>query len=93
MPNGLTQNQMVERMYTELIGLDGNSGLVKDVAETIADVEDIKGSMVTKPECSVIRKSAGDRKDKVLMRIKDILLVAAAVAGILFGSGILRRGL
>jgi len=92
MPNGLTPEQMTERMYTELVGLNGKSGLVKEVADTKVKVEHIESEMVTKPECAAIRKHAGDRKDKVLMRIKDVLLVLAAIAGILFGSGILKGG-
>lgn len=90
MPNGLTESQMVERMYTELVGLDGKSGLVKDVAETKKKVGYMETVMVTRPQCAAIRKNAGDRKDKVLMRIKDLLLMAAAIAGFLFGSGILK---
>ena len=73
MPNGLTPEQMTERMYTELVGLNGKSGLVKEVADTKVKVEHIESEMVTKPECAAIRKHAGDRKDKVLMRIKDVL--------------------
>ena len=92
MPNGMTQEQMVDRMYAELVGLDGESGLVKDVKNDHEKIEYLEDNTIKKTECSEIRKGAGDRKDKLLMRLKDLGLLAAAIAGFLWGSGILSRG-
>jgi hypothetical protein len=92
MPNGLTQKTMVERMYTELVGLDGASGLVKEHRETKDQVNRIAASMVTKPECAAIRKAKGDVKDKLLLRVKDLLLIASTIVSLLLAFGFLKRG-
>ena len=86
MPNGMTQEQMVGKIFDEI--KNANDGR-KRLHEKI-DI--ITSEMMTKTACSEIRKGAGDRKDKVLMRLKDLGLLAAAIAGFLWGSGILSRG-
>jgi len=91
MPDGLTTDQMVDRMYTELVGLDGKSGMVKDVKDDHEKIEHLEDNTVKKIECSEIRKRTGDRKDKILMRIKDIIIIVLALAAFLWGSGILGR--
>lgn len=94
---------MLERLYTETVGMDGHGGMKADIQEIKIEgvegrrkihvkVDVIEKTMVTQTECTAIRKNAGDRKDKILMRIKDIALLAAAIAGFLWGSGILSRG-
>jgi len=86
MPNGMTQEKMVERIFADI--KDANNGR-KRLHDKI-DV--IVSEMMTKSECQAIRKGAGDRKDKLLMRLKDLGLLLAALAGFLWGSGILSRG-
>ena len=86
MPNGMTQEKMVERIFADI--KDANNGR-KRLHDKI-DV--IVSEMMTKTECQTIRKGAGDRKDKMLMRLKDLGLLLAALAGFLWGSGIISRG-
>ena len=86
MPNGMTQEKMVERIFADI--KDANNGR-KRLHDKI-DV--IVSEMMTKSECQAIRKGAGDRKDKLLMRLKDLGLLLAALAGFLWGSGIISRG-
>jgi len=97
MPNGLKQGQMVERMYTELLGLDGKSGMKTDVKETKEKVITIENNMMSKDACKTIRDEdgekkdkAGNRKDRILMRIKDVILLILAILGFLWGSGVIR---
>ena len=85
MPNGMTQEQMVEKIFDDI--KDAKEGR-KRLHEKF---DDIKEDMVTKNECKGIRKKAGDRKDKVLMRLKDLIIIGAAIAGILWGSGVLSK--
>ena len=85
MPNGMSQEQMVEKIFDDI--KDAKIGR-KRLHEKL---DDIKEDMVTKNECRAIRKNTGDRKDKTLMRLKDLLLLAAAIAGVLWGSGVLSR--
>lgn len=89
MPNGMSQQQMLDQIYTELLGLDGTSGLVKEHKELQVGLRSVSDAMVTKTDCAATRKQAGDRKDKVLMRMKDVLLAILAIAGFLWGSGVL----
>ena len=85
MPNGMTQEQMVEKIFDDIKD-------AKDGRKRLHDkFDNMKNEMVTKNECKSIRKNAGDRKDKVLMRLKDLILLAVAIAGILWGSGALKR--
>ena len=91
MPNGMTPESMIDRIYTELVGLDGKSGMVKQVAEDHERIGQLERTSVSKEECAVTRKHAGDRRDKVLLRVKDVLLVILAVATLLLGSGILQK--
>ena len=86
MPNGMTQEKMVERIFADI--KDANNGR-KRLHDKI-DV--IVSEMMTKTECQTIRKGAGDRKDKLLLRLKDLALLLAAIAGFLWGSGIISRG-
>jgi len=86
MPNGMKQEQMVGKIFDEI--KNANDGR-KRLHEKI-DI--ITSEMMTKTECKEIRKNSGDRKDKLLMRLKDLGLLAAAIAGFLWGSGILSRG-
>ena len=86
MPNGMTQEQMVEKIFDDI--KDASNGR-KRLHEK---VDIITSEMMTKTECQAIRKGAGEKKDKVLMRLKDLVLLAAAIAGCLWGSGILSRG-
>lgn len=48
MANGVTQEQMVERMYTEMVGINGKSGMKKDIVaiktETEKGFHDARGS-------------------------------------------------
>jgi len=90
MPNGLKQGQMVERMFTELLGLDGKSGMKADVKETKDKIGCIEKEIVTKDECTTIRSGIGAKKDKYLMRIKDVILLILAILGFLWGSGVIR---
>ena len=90
MPNGMSQQQMLDRIYTELVGLDGQSGLMKEHRELQDACKNFSETMVTKESCAETRKSVGDRKDKILLRLKDFALLALAIITALFGSGILR---
>ncbi len=40
MANGLTSDQMTERMYTEMVGIDGQSGLKRDILDLKQTVKD-----------------------------------------------------
>ena len=91
MPNGMSQQQMLDRIYTELVGLDGQSGLMKEHRELQDACKNFSESMVTKEACEETRKRAGDKKDKVLMRLKDVMLIAGMIATLLLGSGLLRK--
>ena len=91
MPNGLTEGQMVERMYTELLGLDGKSGMVKEVADNRSRLAILETEAMRKADCKELLSGRGARKDKTLMRIKDFVLLAAGIMGLLFGSGILTK--
>ena len=86
MPNGMTQEQMVERIFDDIKEASAGRKRLHDKVDVITS------EMMTKTECQTIRKGAGDRKDKVLMRLKDLGLLAAAIAGFLWGSGILGGG-
>ena len=86
MPNGMTQEQMVERIFADIKDADNGRKRLHDKIDVITS------EMMTKSECQTIRKGAGDRKDKLLMRLKDLGLLAAAIAGFLWGSGIISRG-
>ena len=86
MPNGMTQEQMVERIFDDIKEASDGRKRLHDKVDVITL------EMMTKTECQIIRKGAGDRKDKVLMRLKDLGLLLAAIAGFLWGSGILSRG-
>ena len=86
MPNGMTQEQMVERIFDDIKEASDGRKRLHDKVDVITL------EMMTKTECQTIRKGAGDRKDKVLMRLKDLGLLAAAIAGFLWGSGIISRG-
>lgn len=88
MPNGLTIEQMTERMYTAMVGIDGKSGMVKDVADgkksrkTIYDrIDVIEDSMITKKECKNHRNHAISEKRNRWLVIKDILLIIVGPAG------------
>lgn len=91
MPNGLTTDQMVDRMYTELVGLDGKSGMVKDVKDDHAKIEELEDTTVKKTECKEIREKVGNRKDKILMRGKDLLLLILAVITVLVALGVIGK--
>jgi len=86
MPNGMTQEQMVEKIFDDIKDASDGRKRLHDKIDVITS------EMMTKTECQTIRKGAGDRKDKVLMRLKDLVLLAAAIAGFLWGSGIISRG-
>ena len=86
MPNGMTQEQMVEQIFDAIKDASDGRKRLHDKVDVITS------EMMTKTECQTIRKGAGDRKDKVLMRLKDLGLLAAAIAGFLWGSGILGGG-
>ena len=86
MPNGMTQEQMVERIFDDIKEASDGRKRLHDKVDVITL------EMMTKTECQTIRKGAGDRKDKVLMRLKDLGLLLAAIAGFLWGSGIMSRG-
>ena len=85
MPNGMTQEQMVEKIFDDIKDASDGRKRLHDKIDVITS------EMMTKTECQTIRKGAGDRKDKVLMRLKDLVLLAAAIAGFLWGSGIISR--
>lgn len=91
MANGLTEQQMLERLYVEMVGLDGQSGMVAEHRQMKSEVDEITHKMVTKDDCAQTRRAAGNRRDKLLLRLKDIILMVVALAGLLLGSGILRR--
>jgi len=85
MPNGMTQEQMVEKIFDEIKDAKhSRKGLYEKFDE-------MKNQMVTKAECQTTRKNVGDRKDKTLMRLKDLALLVAALAAFLWGSGVLSR--
>ena len=63
MPNGMTTEQMVERMYTELVGLDGKGGTIRDVRAAEEKIDIIEDTMVTKAACKDTRKDTEDRKE------------------------------
>ena len=86
MANGMTQEQMVERIFDDIKEASDGRKRLHDKVDVITL------EMMTKTECQTIRKGAGDRKDKLLMRLKDLGLLAAAIAGFLWGSGLLRGG-
>ena len=86
MPNGMTQEQMVERIFDDIKEASAGRKRLHDKVDVITL------EMMTKTECKEIRKNSGDRKDKLLMRLKDLGLLAAAIAGFLWGSGILSKG-
>lgn len=89
MPNGLTETQMVERMYTEMIGLDGRSGIVKDIEDgkqSRKTIHDKIDTLVTKTDCKKIRSSTVSNKRNRWLVIKDILLIVVGPAG---GAGII----
>ena len=86
MPNGMTQEQMVEKIFDEIKDASNGRKRLHDKMDVITS------DMMTKNECLTIRKGAGERKDKVLMRLKDLGLLLAAIAGFLWGSGIISRG-
>lgn len=92
MPNGMSEQKMLDRIYTELVGLDGTSGMVKEHKDLQEACKIMTATMVTKTDCAATRKQTGDRKDKMLMRLKDVLLAVLAIAGFLWGSGVLRGG-
>ena len=84
MPNGLTETQMVERMYTEMIGLDGRSGIVKDIEDGKQSrkvMHDKIDTLVTKTDCKKIRSSTVSSKRNRWLIIKDILLIVVGPAG------------
>ncbi|MHC4459780.1 MAG: hypothetical protein ACYS0I_22305 [Planctomycetota bacterium] len=85
MPDGMSQEQMVERIFADIDDARAGRQRLHEKLDLVT------GNMVTKNECHTIRKNAGDRKDKVLMRLKDVILLAAAIAGFLWGSGIFSR--
>ena len=86
MPNGMTQEQMVEKIFDDIKDASDGRKRLHDKIDVITS------EMMTKSECQIIRKGAGDRKDKLLLRLKDLALLLAAIAGFLWGSGILRGG-
>ena len=86
MPNGMTQEQMVEQIFDAIKEASDGRKRLHDKVDVITS------EMMTKTECQTIRKGAGDRKDKALMRLKDLGLLLAAIAGFLWGSGILGGG-
>ena len=92
MPNGLTEQQMVGRMYTELVGLDGNSGLIKEHRELRADVRNLQSMAVTHEQCAARHRAGGERRNKIIMRVKDGALLLVAILALLLGSGILKGG-
>jgi len=88
MPNGLSQKSMVERMYTAMVGIDGNGGMVQDITEAkesrgkIHDrIDSIEKNMVSKVKCEAIRKGkAGQKRDRWLA-VKSILLIVFGSTG------------
>lgn len=88
MPNGLTEEQMVERMYTAMVGIDGKSGIVQDITEAKESrgkiherIDGIEKNMVSKTECKAIRKDNISGKRNRWLITKDILLILLGPAG------------
>lgn len=101
MPNGMTPEQMLERLFTETVGIDGQGGIKKNVEDIKVDgingrkklhekFDAMKEEMMTKEECGAIRKESGNRRDKILMRLKDLILIGLAIVGFLWGTGVFR---
>jgi len=59
----MTTEQMTERMYTELVGLDGKGGTIRDVRTHTEEIGSIKENMVTKTACKDTRQEVEDRKE------------------------------
>jgi len=88
MPNGLTEEQMVERMYTAMVGIDGNGGIVKDIVEAEKSrgkiherINAVEESKVDKTECKTIRDNKESQKRSRWLVVKDVLLIVFGPAG------------
>lgn len=62
--NGLTQRDMIVRLYTEMIGIDGTGGMRGDVGKLSTkldgveqEVREIRTDMVTEDMCKVLREA------------------------------------
>lgn len=93
MPNGLTEGQMVERMYTAMVGIDGNGGIVKNISEAEKSrkrmherINTVERDKVNKTECETIRDNIASGKRNRWLVTKDILLIIVGPAG---GAGLL----
>ena len=86
MPNGMTQEQMVEKIFDDIKEASDGRKRLHDKVDVITL------EMMTKTECQEIRKNNKDRTNTILMRLKDLVILAAALAGFLWGSGLLRGG-
>jgi len=85
MPNGMSHEQMVEKIFDEIDDASDGRRRLHEKLDTIKD------EMVTKSECQTIRKNNKDRINIALMRLKDLVILSAALAGFLWGSGILPK--
>ena len=81
---------MIHRMYTEMIGIDDQGGLVSNQREIKKDVAWIKANMVTEEECLDRRVSCEEHaekiKDKAINKkrstwlvVKDVILVMLSI--------------
>jgi len=95
------ESTMIQRMYTEMIGIDGQGGLVNTQRVIKKDVEWIKENMVTEEECANRREMCEEheekQKDKAVSKrrsiwlvVKDIVIVTIAAFSVLISLGVFK---
>lgn len=88
----MTSEQMIDRLYTVVVGIEGEGGMVEDLKSAkesrkniYKKIEDLEDSVVTKADCADIReKMAEERMAEAKRRrsnwlvVKDIILAICA---------------
>ena len=94
MPN---DHDMLHKIYTEMVGLDGKSGMVAEHREMKKDVNHIKKNMITKEECKTTRENEGREENSTSKKrwrnwqtVTNIVLTLAIVLTFLYGAGVLK---
>lgn len=104
MPNGLTGDQMLERLYTETVGIDGRSGMKGEIrqirregkegrAKLHAKVDEIRATMMSKGECAAIREAQEKQETEEERRRRErqdlVVKWLAFIIGPAGGAGLL----
>jgi len=79
----LTDHDMINRIYIEMVGLDGKSGQIKEHKDLQGDVKNLKKDTVTKTECKTVRNGFMSAKRNRWLVTKDIALIILAAAALI----------